>query len=104
MILSGLIALYASSQWAIWVTWEKAVPFGQADPILGRDVSFYVFTIPFLQLIRGIGQTLVVMAALGAGALYLVSGAVISRPSAFVSMTPNVRRHLSLLVAVFFVL
>src|SRR5262249_23385847 len=32
------------------------------------------------------------------------SGSLISRPSSFVSMTPNARRHLSLLVAVFFVL
>jgi hypothetical protein len=104
MILAGLIGLYASSQWETWVTWRHAVPFGQQDPILGRDVSFYVFTIPFVQLIRGIGQTLVVMAVLGAGALYLVSGSLMSRPSSLLSMTPNVRRHLSLLVAVFFAL
>ena len=44
------------------------------------------------------------MAALGAGALYLVSGSLMSRPSSLLSMTPNVRRHMSLLVAVFFVL
>ena len=104
MILAGLIGLYVSSQWETWVTWRKAASFGQQDPILGRDVSFYVFTIPFLQLIRGIAQTLVVTAALGAGALYLVSGSLISRPSSLLSMTPNVRRHISLLVAVFFVL
>jgi uncharacterized membrane protein (UPF0182 family) len=104
MVLSGLIGLYASGQWETWVTWQKAVPFGQQDPILGRDVSFYVFSIPFIQLVRGIGQTLVIMAAVGAGAIYLVSGSLVSRPSSFVSMTPAVRRHLSALVAVFFVL
>src|SRR5437762_870169 len=64
MLLAGLIGLYASSQWETWVTWQKAVSFGQPDPILGRDVSFYVFTIPFLQFVRGIAQTLIVMAAL----------------------------------------
>src|SRR6266566_1582519 len=99
MVLAGLIGLYASSQWETWVTWQKAVPFGQQDPILGRDVSFYLFTIPFLQLIKGIAQTLIVMAALGAGALYLVSGSLMSRPSSLLSMTPKVRRHISLLVA-----
>jgi uncharacterized membrane protein (UPF0182 family) len=104
MLLAGLIGLYASSQWETWVTWQSAVPFGQRDPVLGRDVSFYVFTIPFLQLLRGIAQTLVVMAALGAGALYLVSGSLMSRPSSLLSMSPKVRRHLSLLVAIFFVL
>lgn len=104
LLLAALIGLYASSQWETWVTWQNAVRFNQPDPILGRDISFYVFTIPFLQLIRGIGQTLIVLAALGAGGLYLVSGSLLSRPSSFISMTPAVRRHLSLLAAIFFVL
>jgi uncharacterized membrane protein (UPF0182 family) len=104
MVLSALIGLYASAQWETWVTWRNAASFGQQDPILGRDVSFYVFTVPFLQMVRGIGQTLVIIAALGAGAIYLVSGSLVSRPSSFVSMTPGVRRHLSMLAAVFFVL
>jgi len=104
MVLSALIGLYASAQWETWVTWQKAVPFGLQDPILGRDTSFYLFTIPFLQLLRGIAQTLVILVALGVGGIYLVSGGLVSRPSSFVSMTPGVRRHLSLLAAVFFVL
>ena len=104
MILSGLIGLYASSQWETWVMWQKAVPFGQQDPILGYDVGFYVFTIPFLQFVRGIAQTLVIMAALGAGAVYALSGMVLTAPFSFVSMTPTVRRHIALLAAVFFLL
>jgi hypothetical protein len=104
MFLSALIGLFASSQWETWVTWRNAVPFGQVDPILGRDVSFYVFTIPFIQFVRGLAQTLVVLAALGAGALYLVSGSLTSGLPSILSMTPAVRRHLALLGAVFFVL
>jgi uncharacterized protein len=104
MILSGLVALYASSQWETWVTWQNAVPFAQQDAVLGRDVGFYVFTIPFLQLVRGLAQTLVILAALGAGAVYFVSGALLSGPFSFFSLTTAVRRHIALLVAVFFVL
>ena len=40
------------------MAWRNAVPFGQADPLLGRDVGFYVFTLPFLQFVRGLGQGL----------------------------------------------
>jgi len=104
MVLSGLIGLYASSQWEAWVLWQKAVPFGQQDPILGYDIGFYVFTIPFLQFVRGIAQTLVIMAALGAGAIYALSGMVLTGPSSFLTMTPTVRRHIALLVAIFFLL
>ena len=43
------------AQWETWLAWRNAVPFGQADPILGRDVGFYVFSLPFLQFVRGLG-------------------------------------------------
>ena len=104
MILAGLIGLYASSQWETWVMWRNAVPFGQQDPILGYDVGFYVFSIPFLQFVRGIGQTLVIMAALGAGAIYALSGMFLTGPFSVLSMTPTMRRHIALLAAVFFLL
>jgi uncharacterized membrane protein (UPF0182 family) len=80
------------------------MPFGQADPVLGKDVSFYVFTLPFLDLARGIGQALVVLAALGSGALYMISGVLSSGLGSLLGMTPQVRRHLSILAAVFFLL
>ncbi|HEU5254532.1 MAG TPA: UPF0182 family protein [Vicinamibacterales bacterium] len=104
MILAALIGLYASSQWETWVLWRNAAPFAQQDPILGYDIGFYVFSIPFLQFVRGIGQTLVIMAALGAGAIYALSGMFPTGPFSVLSMTPTMRRHIALLVAVFFLL
>jgi len=102
MILAGLIGLFAASQWELWMTWRQAVPFGQADPIFGRDIAFYVFTLPFLQFVRGLVQTLLVLAALGAGGIYLLTGGLTSGFPTSVSMTASARRHLSLLGALFF--
>ena len=104
IVLAMVIALFASSQWETWLTWQNAVPFGQADPILGRDTGYYVFTLPFLQFVRGLLQGLVLLAAIGAGLLYFVSGSLSSRVGAVVWMTPGARRHLALLVAAFLVL
>ena len=63
-----------------------------------------VFALPFWQTLRGVGQVLVVLAALVSGGLYLVSGSLASGFGARLSMTRAVRLHLSSLVAVFFVL
>jgi uncharacterized protein len=104
IVVSVLIGLFASSRWVTWVTWRHAVPFQQADPVLGYDVSFYVFTLPFVQMVRGLAQILVFLAALGAGAVYLISGSVGPGFPAQVRMTPLARRHLALLAAVFFLL
>jgi uncharacterized membrane protein (UPF0182 family) len=104
IVLAIVIGLFASSQWETWLTWMNAVPFGQADPILGRDAGYYVFSLPFLQFVRRLLQGLVFLAGVGAGVLYFVSGSLSSRVGAMVWMTPAARRHLSLLVAVFLVL
>jgi uncharacterized protein len=104
MVLAVLIGLFASSQWETWLSWRFAEPFGQADPVLGRDASFYVFSLPFLQFVRGMGQALVLLAALACGGIYLLSGSLSSRVTSILWMTPPARRHLSLLAAVFLVL
>src|SRR5688572_29359180 len=36
MVVAILIGLYAAGQWELWMAWRNAVPFGQADPLLGR--------------------------------------------------------------------
>jgi uncharacterized membrane protein (UPF0182 family) len=104
LVLALLISLFASSQWETWLAWRNAVPFGQADPILGRDTSFYVFSLPFFQFVRGIGQGLVIIAALACGALYLISGSFSSRFGGASWLTPAARKHLSLLAAIFLLL
>ena len=76
LIIATLVALFAASRWETWLAWRFAVPFDQADPVLGRDAGFYVFTLPFLQFVRGLGQGLVVIAALASGAIYFVSGSL----------------------------
>ena len=104
VVLAALIGLFASSQWETWLAWRFAAPFGQADPILGRDASFYVFSLPFLQFVRGLAQALVLLAAVSCGAIYFISGSLTSRFTSSVWMTPSARRHLSLLAAVFLLL
>jgi len=104
LVLSIIIALYASSQWQTWLAWHNAVAFGETDPILGRDVGFYVFTLPFLRFVWSVAQGLVVLASIAAGALYFVSGSLTSRFGSTLNMTPRARRHLSLLAAAFLLL
>jgi uncharacterized protein len=104
LLLAALIGLFLAGRWQEWLLWRHGVPFGTADPILGRDVSFYVFSLPFLRLIHRLAQTLVVLAALSAGAIYLVSGNLTSGFPAKLSMSPTARRHLVLLGAVFLAL
>jgi uncharacterized membrane protein (UPF0182 family) len=77
VLLAIILGLFAAGRWETWLTWRFGVPFGEPDPILGHDVAFYVFSLPFLQLLRGLGHTLVIIAALASAGIYLVSGNLI---------------------------
>jgi|RhiMethySRZTD1v2_1073278.scaffolds.fasta_scaffold01050_19 uncharacterized protein len=103
-LLAFLVALYAAGRWEEWLLWRNQVPFGTSDPILGRDVGFFVFSLPFLQFVRGLAQSLVILAGLASAALYLVSGSLTSGFPARLSMSGNAKRHLCLLAAVFLLL
>ena len=74
--LSVLFGLFGSGQWQEWLLFRYAQPFGEMDPILGRDVSFYLFRLPFLDLVSGYLLALVLLAGITAGAVYVLSGAI----------------------------
>ena len=53
-ILAGVIAFLISfdstaNLWNDWLEFVNAQPFDQVDPIFGKDISFYVFKLPFLR-------------------------------------------------------
>ncbi|MGE3276444.1 MAG: UPF0182 family protein [Vicinamibacterales bacterium] len=99
---SVLVALYPAGEWLTVLSWWHAVPFGQADPILGHDAGFYVFTLPILELARNLAMVLVVLAAAGSGALYVMAGELGLTPFGF-RISPRVVRHGALLAAAAFV-
>ena len=74
--VSAVIAVL--SGYALTASWEKpmlylnAVSFNKVDPIFGRDASFYVFTVPFLDQIQSFVWSVGFFALLGSGALYLL--------------------------------
>ena len=76
VVVALLFGVYASGQWQVWLLFRHAQPFGDVDPVLGRDVSFYIFRLPFLDVIRGYLFALVALSFVVTGAVYVVAGAV----------------------------
>ena len=100
-IASFLVASFASSQWMTVLSWWNQVPFGKADPVLGHDAALYVFTLPALELMRGIDLGLVLLAAAAVAALYFVSGQIVLTPFGL-RIDERPRRHLAWLAAALF--
>jgi hypothetical protein len=101
MVAAGLVGLfvglYAGARWDTWLSYLFATPFGTADPILGRDVGFYVFTLPLLELVRSLLFVTVFIAAAGSLAAYVLGGEVGLDPVRGILASRAAVRHLSIL-------
>ncbi|HEY6058433.1 MAG TPA: UPF0182 family protein, partial [Candidatus Limnocylindrales bacterium] len=107
-IVALFIALGAAGSmagsWETILLWVNRVPFapaGQApvnDPVFGRDVSFFLFELPFFRLIQGLINGLLLSGLLLALARYVV-GAL--RGS--LEFTTPIRLHLALLAGLYLV-
>jgi hypothetical protein len=58
-------------EWDEFLLFRHGVSFGEKDPILGYDLSFYFFKLPFLDFVSGTLMTLLVFAVLAAVIVYL---------------------------------
>jgi uncharacterized membrane protein (UPF0182 family) len=103
-VVAIVLGLSASASWLQVLEYLHQTSFGQADPIFGRDVAFYVFTLPVLDLARGLLLIVVMLSLIVAAGTYVVSGGVSFDPRTGLNALPRARLHLSLLVAVLFVL
>jgi uncharacterized protein len=103
---SALLGLFAASgEAASWDTYLKgfyAAPFSHTDPVFGKNLAFYVFTLPLFEDWRDLFMLVLFLTAAVTGVVYWARGAMDFRNS-----PPRISRgaaaHFSVLLAVFFV-
>jgi len=104
LVLVGLLSgLSAAGAWQTWLMFANQVPFGVKDPQFGLDISFFVFTYPFLRLVLGYLFTAVLLslaAVLLVNALY----GGLRAPGRRLRATAAAQTHLFLLLGVFVLL
>ena len=88
-IIVGLISgAVVASKWEVFLAWRHQVPFGVVDPQFGKDVSFYIFTLPavtaVVDFLLGIG----ILCALLSAFVHLLYGAITSGGRAFAATKP----------------
>ena len=60
--LALLFGVFAAAQWREWLFFRHGQPFGEIDPVLGKDIGFFVFRLPFLEAVHGYLFALVAVA------------------------------------------
>ena len=93
----------ASEQWKTFLLWVNQVPFGTKDPQFHQDISFFVFTLPWLTFLTGFLTAIVVLSGLAALITHYLYGGLRLQGGG-PRMTSAARIHLGSLAAAFLVL
>jgi uncharacterized protein len=102
---AGLVALlvaYAEiGNWSVILQFLYQVPYGGNDPLYGKDIGFYLFSLPAYLAIKNWALLTLFMSALFAGLIYWVHGDIESQAQRR-SISPAAIAHGSLLLGFFF--
>ncbi|MFC1992855.1 UPF0182 family protein [Chloroflexota bacterium] len=72
-LLSLIFGLVAQGNWEVVLRFFNGQPFGTTDPVFQREIGFYVFSLPFLHLLRGWFTSALIITLLGSVGVYLLS-------------------------------
>src|SRR5689334_7039477 len=101
--LALLFSLGAADGWLGVLQFVHRTPFGVTDPVFGRDVGYYVFTVPVIAGAISLVIGVTTLALLATIMLYGVRrDIVVFRRQ--VTVEPSARLHLAVLIALLFVL
>jgi hypothetical protein len=91
-----------------WLLFTNSQPFGEVDATFGRDISFFVFELPFLRSLNGFLSTIVVLCGLLAAILHYLQGniRVITQDNNRVKMnfSDDARRQVAVITGLFLAL
>ncbi|GAI05540.1 unnamed protein product, partial [marine sediment metagenome] len=59
--------------WEVMLRFFNGQPFGITDPVFNKEIAFYVFSLPFLNMLRGWFLSALIVTLLGTAGIYLLS-------------------------------
>ena len=96
LFFAGLCGLAAQSRWDSFLRWTHPVSFGIRDPQFGRDMAFFVFTLPWVRFVQNWLLVVLLLVGIGVSVFYLYQQSV-NTVAGRTFAAPHVRAHLSAL-------
>ncbi|MBU4533269.1 MAG: UPF0182 family protein [Eubacteriales bacterium] len=96
-VLAYMFSLSVAGDWIVLQKFLNPSQFGTVDPIFGRDIGFYVFTLPFQIFVFNILFWAGLITAFFVGVAYFLSNPVAGVGGLFAH--PSSRIHMSVLLA-----
>jgi hypothetical protein len=103
VVMAFFFSLAVSGDWVILQKFLNASLFGINDPIFQKDIGFYFFTLPFYQYLYKLSNWFVLIITFWVALAYFLAG-IISGNKSRLFPSIGARYHLSMLVAIFFLI
>ena len=80
LAVGGLFASAAAGHWQTYLLWRHRQAFGVVDPVHGKDIGFFVFTLPLELLVAGLLLWLLAVTAGCVALVHVARGTLRLRP------------------------
>ncbi len=98
VVLGLLVGLPASAQWQDWQLFRNSQSFGIKDPLFAKDLSFYIFRLPFFEFLVGWSLAALILIALVTTMVHYLNGSIQMQTQGR-HVSPQAKAHLSVLFA-----
>jgi uncharacterized protein len=101
VILGALVAAGETGNWDLALRFIAQTPYGQNDPVFGKDIGFYLFSLPAYVALKNWILITLFLSALVAGVVYWAHGDIVVDAQSR-RISPAAIAHGSVLLGLFF--
>ena len=101
LLIALLIAMAETGKWELVLRFIYQVPYGQNDPLFGKDIAFYLFSLPVYTALKNWMVLILLLSAAMAGAVYVLHGEI-NLDSRLWRFSPAALAHGSALLGAYF--
>src|SRR3989338_7149414 len=76
LVIAVMAGFFVAGQWQTILQYIHQTSFGINDPIFSKDASYYVFTLPFIQLFLSLGLFIIIISFLSSAIRHYLKGAI----------------------------
>jgi uncharacterized protein len=104
ILASAVLALFAGQwgalQWEDVLLFMNRVPVGTVDPVIGKDIGFYLFSMPFWEMLKTFASFMLLATLLLSAVVYYVRGGI-TLTERGAEVDGKVRMHVAVLAGLF---
>ncbi len=101
LVVALLVAMGEIGKWDLVLRFIYQVPYGQNDPLFGKDIGFYLFSLPVYIALKNWMVLILLLSAAMAGAVYVLHGEI-NLDSRLWRFSPAALAHGSALLGAYF--